>query len=253
LQIICRNVGVEFLRNAQAFRAVSALDLELPALEFVTIVGPSGCGKTSLLRAIAGLIPHTGSIQKIGQPEAGPVLMVYQEQSLFPWMTALDNAAFGLKAQGVEQGERRRRAGEMLEHIGLSGRLDTYPKDLSLGMKQRVAVARAFLSKPSLLLMDEPFGALDAQTRLLLQQELLHVWEHHRVTVLFVTHDVEEALLLSDRVAVMRQGPGRIVSEVRVPFARPRTAGLAVTSEFLDLKRRLFDTIGIGTVVEEHA
>jgi NitT/TauT family transport system ATP-binding protein len=171
--------------------------------------------------------------------------MVYQENSLFPWMTVLENAAYGLKIQGVKKPERERRARELLRRYGLAGREECYPHTLSVGMKQRVAVIRCFLSDPAMLLMDEPFAALDAQTRLTLQQELLGLWEPGRRSVIFVTHDVEEALLLSDRILVMSHSPGSIVDQIPVPFERPRTPATALTSEFLALKRRIYAALGI--------
>jgi len=170
---------------------------------------------------------------------------VSQEHSLFPWMTVLENAAFGCEMQGVPRREREDRARELLHRLGFAGRECAYPHELSLGMKQRVAVARCFLSDPAVMLMDEPFAALDCQRRLVLQQELLDLWEQNHKTVIFVTHDVEEAILLSDRILVFSRQPGRIVAEIPIQLPRPRTAAITLTEEFLLLKRRLAAELGM--------
>jgi len=210
--------------------------------EFVTVVGPSGCGKTTLLRTLAGLIPpRAGQVKCVS---GSRMLLVFQEDSLFPWMTALENAAFGLKMQGVDRAEREARATELLEQAGLDHREDAYPHQLSVGMKQRVAVVRCFLSDPAVMLMDEPFASVDAQTRLALQQQLLALWEQDHKTVIFVTHDIEEALLLSDRILIMQGPPGRIVESIGVPFARPRDVSLTLDEEFLEMKRRIWSQLG---------
>jgi NitT/TauT family transport system ATP-binding protein len=195
--------------------------------EFVCLVGPSGCGKTTLLKLIAALqMPTVGTITvKNGNSENGvfQCAMVFQDHGLFPWMTILDNAAYGLEMQGVKRQERQQLAQSWLLQHGLSDFTYHYPHQLSGGMRQRVAIARAFLSNPEVLLMDEPFGALDAQTRMILQQELLHLWSEEKKTVVYVTHDIEEAILLGDRVFVMSSRPGRIREEIQIPISRPRT------------------------------
>ncbi len=222
--------------------------------EFLTLVGPSGCGKTTILRVLAGIItPTSGDVERIPSPddESERVLLVSQEHSLFPWMTAEDNAAFGLEMQGVGKGERRARARALLDRLGFVGRERAWPHELSLGMKQRVAVARCFLSNPAVMLMDEPFAALDCQTRALLQQELLGLWEQEHKTVVFVTHDVEEALLLSNRILVLSSQPARVVAEFEIDFPRPRTPALALTDEFLSFKRRIMEQLGACVPVPE--
>jgi NitT/TauT family transport system ATP-binding protein len=196
--------------------------------EFVSLVGPSGCGKTTLLNLCAGLLPHTGqgSIRVVGGPptEGNPkVAYMLARDSLLPWRTALDNAAFGLQVRGVSAAERRARAQAMLAEVGLSGYEDALPKALSHGMRQRTALARTFAMDATLLLMDEPFGALDAQTKLQLEDLLLRLCQQHRHTVLFVTHDLAEAVAVSDRVVVMSSKPGRIVADVPIGLPRPRS------------------------------
>jgi NitT/TauT family transport system ATP-binding protein len=197
------------------------------------------------LRTIAGLIPATEGrvcLEHAAGDRSSSVLLVFQENSLFPWMTALENAAFGLKAQGVPRPEREAAAHELMRRFGLAGYEHRYPNVMSVGMKQRVAVIRCFLSNPAVMLMDEPFAALDPRTRLTLQEELLWLWERNRGTIVFVTHDIEEAILLSDRILILDKRPGRIVAEIDVPFARPRDAALTLTDEFLALKRQIWST-----------
>ncbi|QSG14226.1 ABC transporter ATP-binding protein [Halapricum desulfuricans] len=208
----------------EALRKVS-FDVE-PG-EFVTIVGPSGCGKTTLFRIIAGLqTPTEGAVRLDGDPIDGPgpeLGIVFQEYHLFPWRTVAGNVGFGLEQTGMPTDQRRERVGELLELVGLEGFADSYPKDLSGGMKQRVALARALAPDPDLLLMDEPFGAVDAQTRTMLQAELLDIWEATGKTVLFVTHDIEEAVKLGDRVVVMDREPGRVQEVLDIDLERPRS------------------------------
>jgi NitT/TauT family transport system ATP-binding protein len=206
-------------------RALDGVTLALSEGEFVSLVGPSGCGKTTLLRLIAGLAhPGSGSIG-VGRGGGGArIAMVFQEHGLFPWMTAVDNAAFGLEALGVPRRERRRRALEFMEQFNLGGFAVHYPAQLSAGMRQRVGIVRAFLVEPDILLMDEPLASLDAQTRRILQEELLRVWEQRRTTVLYVTHDIGEAALLGDRILVMAGRPGRVREEIVVTLPRPRDA-----------------------------
>lgn len=211
--------------------------------EFVTIVGPSGCGKSTLLRIVAGLEePSAGSVFVDGKEVRGPGAdrgMVFQSYTLFPWLKVIDNIAFGLKLKGVGAEERRRVALQYLEKIGLSEFADAYPAELSGGMKQRVAIARALANDPEVLLMDEPFGALDAQTRLIMQELLLSVWEGAEKTVLFVTHDVEEAIFMADRVLVMSARPGRVKEDIEVPLPRPRSYEVKTEPAFLELRRHL--------------
>jgi NitT/TauT family transport system ATP-binding protein len=193
--------------------------------EFVCIVGPSGCGKSTLLRIIADLLPPTaGQVRfdrdsPVGAPRCG---LVFQEHGTLPWLSVLDNVAFGLERSGLNRRERRARAFAFVERVGLGTFAHALPHELSVGMRQRVGIARAFVSGAPVLLMDEPFGSLDAQTRRVLQSELLRIWQEDRKLVVFVTHDIEEAVLLGDRVLVMSGRPGRIREVIPVPFGRPR-------------------------------
>ena len=245
MRVSCNNLSVTFFSEGAKIQALQNVSLQVGRREFVSVVGPSGCGKTTLLRAVAGFVPaESGSIEHSGSSSRG--LMVYQENSLFPWMTVLENAVFGIEMQGAAKDERERRALPLLHRFGLQGRERAWPHQLSLGMKQRIAVIRSFVSNPDLLLMDEPFAALDCQMRLTLQQELLELWEQEHNTVLFVTHDVDEAILLSDRVAVMSRQPGSIVADFRIPFERPRDPSVTLTEKFLGIKRDIYHHLGIG-------
>jgi len=211
-------------RNGEVV-ALDSVDFTVREEEFICLVGPSGCGKTTLLKIIAGLIePSSGKMIYSNHPQNGQLrsAMVFQEQGLFPWMNVQDNVAFGLETQGIPQKKRRAMADDFLSKIGLYGFLQNYPHELSGGMRQRVAILRAFLANPQILLMDEPFGALDSQTRLVMQEELLRIWKDHRKTVIYVTHDIEEAILLGDRILVMSGRPGRIRQEINIPLERPR-------------------------------
>jgi NitT/TauT family transport system ATP-binding protein len=206
--------------------ALVDIDLDIGEGEFVSLLGPSGCGKSTLLRIVAGLIPATsGRIYVDGNVVSGPGperAVVFQDYALFPWMTVRQNVEFGLESRDVPRAERRAKSTELLSVIGLADFGDRYPHHLSGGMKQRVSIARALAVDPSLLLMDEPFGALDAQTRRTLQDELLRIWSAYRKTVIFVTHSIEEAIYLSDRIVVMTARPGRIKGVIDVRDARPR-------------------------------
>jgi NitT/TauT family transport system ATP-binding protein len=207
--------------------ALDGVSFDVADGEFVCLVGPSGCGKTTLFRIIAGLEPATsGAVYLDGDKVEGPgpdLGLVFQEYHLFPWRTVAGNVAFGLERQDVSASEREDRVQHLLDLVGLEGFADTYPRDLSGGMKQRVALARALAVDPGLLLMDEPFGAVDAQTKKMLQSELLDIWHETGKTILFVTHDVEEAVKLADRVVVMAKEPGRIREIVDVDIDRPRS------------------------------
>jgi NitT/TauT family transport system ATP-binding protein len=207
-------------RTSGTVLAVEDVSLDVAGGEFVCLVGPSGCGKTTLLRILAGLETATaGEVRVAGDRPPG---MVFQEASVFPWLSVQDNIAYPLRVAGMGRAEQRARVEAMLELTGLGDFRRALPHQLSGGMKQRTAVARALVDDRPTLLMDEPFGSLDEQTRVALQQELLRIWGANRKTVLFITHSVEEALTLSDRVLVMSARPGRVVAEVPVPFARPR-------------------------------
>ena len=207
---------------------LSGIDFQLNAGDFVAVAGPSGCGKTTLLNLCAGLVdlPEGQHVQVAGAPpQLGSANVAYMlaRDSLFPWESALDNAAFGLKVRGMAIGEARERAGAMLKRVGLGGFEHALPKALSHGMRQRVALARTFAMPSPLLLMDEPFGALDAQTKLQLQDLLLQLCQESERSVLFVTHDLSEAVALADRVVIMSSRPGRIIADVPVPMSRPRS------------------------------
>ena len=226
-------------------RALDDVSFSVADGEFVCLVGPSGCGKTTLFRIIAGLTEATdGEIRVAGSPVTGPTTdmgVVFQEYHLFPWLTVEENVGFGLERTDRSAAERERRVDEMLDLVGLTEFRDSYPKSLSGGMKQRVAIARSLAVDPELLLMDEPFGAVDAQTREMLQRELLDVWASTGKTALFVTHDVAEAVTLADRIVVMASEPGRIAEIVDVDVSRPRERGDPAFGEHV---ARVRDLIG---------
>jgi NitT/TauT family transport system ATP-binding protein len=208
-----------------SFTAVDDVTLDIARGEFFMIVGPSGCGKTTLLRIVAGLEgPTDGRIDiDVASGSNRPLnSMVFQGDSIFPWMTVWDNAAFGLRMRKAPQSQIKEVVGHYLDRTGLTKFADAYPHQLSGGMRQRVSIARAFANDPEILLMDEPFSALDAQNKLLLQEELLRIWEENKKTVMFITHDVDEAVKLGDRIMVMTAQPGRLKTLVPVPLARPR-------------------------------
>jgi len=208
--------------------------------EFRVLLGPSGCGKSTLLRLIAGLDrPDSGEVLVNDQPVDGPGKdrgMVFQKYTSFPWLTVADNIAYGLKINSVPEQKRHEIVAQLIRDIGLSGFENAYPETLSGGMQQRVAIARTLALRPAVILMDEPFGALDAQTRSEMQQLLLKVWDETASTILFVTHDVEEAIYLADRVFIMSAHPGTIVEDVQVPFDRPRSLDLKQRNEFHELQ-----------------
>jgi NitT/TauT family transport system ATP-binding protein len=213
-------------RNGRNVSILDVVDLAVEAGEFVSIVGPSGCGKSTLLNCIAGLRQtNSGRIEVLGRPSGQPhpdIGYMFQAHALFPWRSVLENTEITLELSGVSKPERRSRCRQMLAKVGLGGFEDHYPGEISGGMRQRVSLARMLVSEPSLLLMDEPFGALDAQTKLLVQELFLASWEEQRRTVLFVTHDLAEAIVMSDRIVVMSARPGRIVQEYQVGLPRPR-------------------------------
>jgi len=226
------------------FTALDQVSFEVPDQQFAVLVGPSGCGKSSLLYLTAGLNePTEGEIYVGGQQVQGPGAdrgMVFQSYTLFPWLTVRQNVEFGLKRRGMAAAQRKEIVDYYVNEVGLSGFADNYAKQLSGGMMQRVAIARALANDPQILLMDEPFGALDSQTRLQMQQLLLRVWGNSKKTVLFVTHDIDEAILLGDRVYVMGAKPGRIKQILDVPIERPRTLDMVMERSFIDMKRKIF-------------
>ena len=241
-QLTVRGVSKRF----GGVEALSGLSLSADPGEFVCVVGPSGCGKTTLLRIIAGLVtPTAGAITVGGSPVNGPGPdrpIVFQEDRLFPWRTAVENVTYGLELTGFESDVARRRARELLADVGLDDAVDRYPSVLSGGMHQRVGLARALAVEPLLLLLDEPFNSLDVQTRSRLHRLLLEVWRETRQTVVFVTHDIREAVTLADRIVVVSDQPGRVVDDVSIDLKRPRdTTGVA----FNDVVRRLRSQLGV--------
>jgi len=237
------DVSKSFAHGRKRTQILRDISLSVADGEFISLVGRSGCGKTTLLRIFGGFVrPDAGTVLADSAPVSGPGSdrgMLFQHPMLFPWLTVLDNALFGPRAAGTMTTETRARALELLQIVGLAGYELHYPKQLSGGMMHRAAFARAMMTEPKILLMDEPFGALDALTRAGMQQFLLDLWERRRFTVVLVTHDVEEAVLLSDRVAVMAANPGEVVETIAIPLPRPRNYEMSETVEFVDLKRRV--------------
>jgi len=236
--------------GAGRFEALHDVTLKIAPGEFVCLLGPSGCGKSTLLGALAGhLAPARGTVRVDGDVVDGPHPdrgLVFQQHTLFPWQRVIDNVAFGLKMKGVARAKRHAQAHELLASVGLAGFESRYPSQLSGGMQQRVEIARVLINRPRVLLMDEPFGALDALTRARMQQLLLEVWSRIRTTVVFVTHDIDEALFLADRILVMSARPGRIIEDRPLDFARPRDAELVTSPEFTALKRHCLQLLHRG-------
>jgi len=239
-------------RGAAPVRALEPTTLAVAENDFITILGPSGCGKSTLLRIVAGLDrPSSGRVLLNGREVRGPGAdrgMVFQSYTLFPWLTVAENVAFGLREKGIGAAERGRIVESYLDKVGLSGFARHYPKQLSGGMQQRTAIARALANDPAILLLDEPFGALDNQTRALMQELLLGIWESERKTVLFVTHDIEEAIFLASRVVVMTARPGRIKADLAVDLPHPRHYTMKTSAEFSHLKARLTEEIRVEAV-----
>lgn len=227
--------------------ALNGVSLDIHENEFVCVVGPSGCGKSTLLNIIAGLHePTSGQVLVDGQAVSGPGPdrgVVFQQYALFPWLTVQKNVEFGLKLQGMSQDKAEQEAKKYIKMVDLEQFAQSYPKELSGGMKQRVAIARAYAINPKVLLMDEPFGALDAQTRTQLQTELLKTWEKEQKTCFFITHDVEEAIILAQRVIIMSARPGRIKEVVEINIPYPRTQETKMGKEFLDLKNHIWSQV----------
>jgi NitT/TauT family transport system ATP-binding protein len=245
--VAIENISLEFKGRGTRVLALDNVSLSVDDKQFAVIVGPSGCGKSSLLDIVAGLRQATAgkclvdgeSVSRPGRQRG----MVFQNYSLFPWLTVQKNVEFGMSLRRVPTAERSRIAKSYIEAVGLSGFENSYASQLSGGMKQRVAIARAMANDPEVLLMDEPFGALDSQTRTDMQQLLLKVWEQDSKTVIFVTHDIEEALFLGDVIYVMSARPGRFIDRIEVPLPRPRKYELFATLEFLSLKGRIHENL----------
>jgi ABC-type nitrate/sulfonate/bicarbonate transport system ATPase subunit len=235
--------------------ALQATDLDVAENDFVTILGPSGCGKSTMLRIVAGLDrPTTGDVLLDGRRIDGPGAdrgMVFQSYTLFPWLDVLDNVCFGLRERGLPRAQQVEVAQGFIRRVGLTGFEHHYPKQLSGGMQQRTALARALANGPRMLLMDEPFGALDHQTRELMQELLLGIWEAERKTVLFVTHDIDEAVFMGSRVVVMSARPGRIKVDRPVPLAHPRHYSLKTTPDFAALKAELMEQVRVEVLAAQ--
>jgi NitT/TauT family transport system ATP-binding protein len=243
-----QQLSKSYIRAGKHHCIFESVNLSLAANEMVALVGASGCGKSTLLQIVAGLVPgSTGQVLVDGQAIAGPGGdrgMVFQNYTLFPWLTVAGNVAFGLDLQGYSKAEKQRRVAHFLDVVGLADYARAFPKQLSGGMKQRVAIARALANEPEVLLMDEPFGALDVQTKEQMQLFLRGIWQRTHTTILMVTHDIEEAIFLSQRVYVMGTNPGGIKAEVTIPFGEERSLDLKLEPEFIQIKRRIIDLLG---------
>ncbi len=257
MRLSCTNLSQSFAAAGASVEVLRDLNLETREREFLTIVGPSGCGKTTILRLLAGLAqPTAGRVERLlsAGDRSDRVLMVFQENNLFPWLNLIENGCFGLEMQGVARAERESSCRTWIERVGLAGREKAYPHELSTGMKQRVALIRAFLSDPAVLLLDEPFAALDYQTRLLMQQDLLELWDESHRSIVFVTHDVDEAIFLSDRILVLSNRPSTVIEELEVTAPRPRNAAGAPSADTVELKRKILTALQLPlAAAEKHA
>jgi NitT/TauT family transport system ATP-binding protein len=245
--IALRDVDVHFGEGKTAVQALSGIDLQIRPGEFVSVLGPSGCGKSTIIGALAGFTQVTSGELRVDAervtapgPDRG---VVFQQHTLFPWKTVAKNVEFGLKMRGIGKASRQQQAREILTVMGLGEFLSHYPHQLSGGMQQRVNLARVLVNRPRVILMDEPFCSLDAQTRLQMQELLLGLWQELHMTVVFVTHEVDEALFLSDRVIVLTQRPARVKTELSVSLPRPRTRDLLKSPHFVDLKRQILELL----------
>ncbi|MYS79607.1 ABC transporter ATP-binding protein [Embleya scabrispora] len=240
-------VSRDFALKTGEFHALDRVSLDIHDGEFITVVGPSGCGKSTLMNIAAGLLDATGGTVTVdGEPVHGPSPergVIFQQYALFPWMTVRKNVEFGLRIAGVGRRERAKTALRIIDLVGLGDFADALPKTLSGGMKQRCAIARAYAVDPKVLLMDEPFGALDALTRVQMQDSLLETWNRDRRTVMFITHDVDEAVYLANRVVVMAARPGRIHRVIPVDLPYPRTEKMRLSAEFADLRREVWNAV----------
>ena len=245
------HLGREFSAATGTVTALRDINLRVHRREFVCVIGPSGCGKSTLIRLIAGLDePTSGRMLVDGKETSGPCPergMVFQGYTLFPWLTVKRNIMFGLEMSGMARDQAEAEARQWIDLVGLTPFADVYPAQLSGGMKQRVAIARALAPNPRVLLMDEPFGALDAQTRAQMQTHLLEIWRNVDVTILFITHDLDEAVLLADRILVLKANPGEVQELIEVPVPRPRSPAQAHSPEFLATRRRLDELIHPAT------
>lgn len=246
-RISIRGVTCTYVDGKESVHALGPIDLDIADGEFVCLIGPSGCGKSTLLRMISGLsLPSTGEIDLRVSDAARATATVFQDYSIFPWKSVLSNVRFGLDLAGVPKREATERAQHYLDRLGLGDRGSARPAQLSGGMKQRVAIARALAVEPEILLMDEPFSAIDAQMRHVLQDQLLELWQSDRRTVVFVTHSIEEAILLADRVIMLSNRPGRVIADRRIPIERPRSAESARSSkEFADIHDELWELMRV--------
>ena len=246
-KISVRDVRKEFDLGKEVFTALDGVSLDIADNEFITVVGPSGCGKSTLMNILAGLEqPPSGEALVDGRTVSGPGPdrgVIFQQYALFPWLTVRQNVEFGLKTAKVPKAERRERAQHFIDVVGLSDFADALPKMLSGGMRQRCAIARAYAVNPSILLMDEPFGALDALTRVKLQEQLLDTWSREQRTVMFITHDVDEAVFLANRVVVMAARPGRIYDVIDVDLPYPRTEEFRLSAQFAELRNRVWHSV----------
>ncbi len=237
-----RNVQITFGTGRTAVTAVQDISLQVRPGEFLCVLGPSGCGKSTIISSIAGFQSiHSGALFVDGETVGGPGSdrgVVFQQPTLFPWKTVHGNVDYGLKMRGVSRGERKDRVEEILRRVGLEEFGRHYPSQLSGGMQQRVGLARVLINRPRVMLMDEPFSALDAQTRLMMQELLLEVWSEYQMTVLFVTHDIDESVYLGDRVAILTRRPGRIKALIDIDLPRPRTFDMLTWPDFMDIKKR---------------
>lgn len=242
-----QSVSKRFERSGKQVLAIDNFSLTIEEGEFVSIVGPSGCGKSTFLHMVGGFEPIAeGSISVAGRSVSAPGPdrgMLFQDYALFPWRTVLGNVGWSLEVAGMGKQEREERAEHYLDMVGLSSFRDAYPSELSGGMQQRIALARVLAFEPAMLLMDEPFGALDAQTREIMQEELTTIWQRHKRTVLFVTHDIEEAVYLSDRVIVFSARPGRLKADITIDLPRPRKPEIRKSAEFQALRNRIWDML----------
>lgn len=250
-----QNLSLHLGQGKSRFQALDRVNFEIQPGEFICLLGPSGCGKSTLLGALAGHLPISSGALTVDNetivephPDRG---LVFQQHTLFPWKSVLENIAFGLKMKGVGKQNRIDQAKKMIDLVGLKGFEQKFPAELSGGMQQRVEIVRVLINEPRILLMDEPFGALDAQTRLKMQMLLLDIWQEIKTSVLFITHDIDEALFLADRVLIMSHRPGRIIEEINLDFERPRDIELVTSSEFTTIKKHCMQTLKEATQQEE--